>query len=65
MSSSSVNESASVMETQTYDGLFDDLALRRELSANLVGFCRYLRQHGLCTGLGEQMDAMRALDSWW
>ena len=62
MSSSRVNESASVLETQTYDGLFDDLALRRELSANLVGFCRYLRQHGLCTGLGEQMDAMRALE---
>ena len=62
MSSSRVNESASVLENQTYDGLFDDLALRRELSANLVGFCRYLRQHGLCTGLGEQMDAMRALE---
>ncbi|MDP7621757.1 MAG: VWA domain-containing protein, partial [SAR324 cluster bacterium] len=60
--SSRVNESASVLETQTYDGLFDDLALRRELSANLVGFCRYLRQHGLSTGLGEQMDALRALE---
>jgi hypothetical protein len=62
MTSTSLNESASVLETQTYDSLFDDLALRRELSANLVGFCRYLRQHGLSTGLGEQMDALRALE---
>ncbi|MBT3213777.1 MAG: VWA domain-containing protein [Deltaproteobacteria bacterium] len=62
MTSTSLKESASVLETQTYDSLFDDLALRRELSANLVGFCRYLRQHGLSTGLGEQMDALRALE---
>ena len=61
MSTTSLNESTSVLKTQTYDGLFDDLAKRRELSANLVGFCRYLRQHGLSTGLGEQMDALRAL----
>ena len=62
MSSTNLNKSTSVLETQTYDDLYDDLALRRELSANLVGFCRYLRQHGLNTGLGEQMDALRALE---
>ena len=62
MSSTSLKESTSVLETQTYDGLFDDLALRRELSANLVEFCRYLRQHGISTGLGEQMNALRALE---
>ena len=44
------------------DSLFDDLALRRELSANLVGFCRYLRLNGLPSGIGEQMDALRALE---
>jgi len=55
------NESTPELETQTYESLFDDLALSRELSANLVGFCRYLRHHGLSPGLGEQMDALNAL----
>jgi uncharacterized protein with von Willebrand factor type A (vWA) domain len=62
MSFTNLNKSTSVLETQTYDDLYDDLALRRELSSNLVGFCRYLRQHGMSTGLGEQMDALRALE---
>jgi hypothetical protein len=56
------HKSASVHEMPESDSLFDDLALRRELSANLVGFCRYLRQNGLRTGMGEQMDALRALE---
>ncbi|MED6339540.1 MAG: VWA domain-containing protein, partial [SAR324 cluster bacterium] len=55
------NESTPELETQTYASLFDDVTLSRELSANLVGFCRYLRHHGLNSGLGEQMDALRAL----
>ena len=62
MLSTNLNKSTSVLESQNYDDLYDDLALRRELSANLVGFCRYLRQYGLRTGLGEQMDALRALE---
>lgn len=41
---------------------FDDLALNRELSANVVGFCRWLRRHGAHPGMTEQMDALRALD---
>ena len=44
------------------DSLFNDLALRRELSANLVGFCRHLRQNGLRSGMGEQLDALRAME---
>ena len=40
----------------------ENLALRGELSANLVGFCRYLRLSGLKPGMGEQMDALRALE---
>lgn len=39
----------------------DDLALHGELSANLVGFCRLLRQHGSAIGPGEEQDALRAL----
>ena len=39
---------------------YENLALRGELSANLVGFCRYLRLKGLKPGMGEQMDALRA-----
>ena len=62
MSSSSQNETAPVQENPSYDTLFDNLALRRELSANLVGFCRYLRQHGLHPGMGEEMDALCALE---
>ena len=61
MSPTNPNESASEFETQTSDSLFHDLALRRELSANLVGFCRYLRHHGLSSGLGEQIDALSAM----
>ncbi len=41
---------------------FEDMALHRELSANLTGFCRLLRQQGLGTGPGEQSDALRALE---
>ncbi|MDP7621800.1 MAG: hypothetical protein QGH27_07520, partial [SAR324 cluster bacterium] len=41
---------------------YENLALRGELSANLVGFCRYLRLNGLKPGMGEQMDALRALE---
>ena len=62
MSTANRHKSASVHEMPESDSLFDDLALRRELSANLVGFCRYLRQNGLRTGMGEQMDALRALE---
>ena len=43
--------------------LYEDFALRRALSSNLVGFCRHLRNQGLVSGIGEQMDALRALDS--
>ena len=42
---------------------FDDLALRREFSANIVGFCRWLRRHGSSVSTSEQMDALRALDA--
>ena len=41
---------------------YENIALRGELSANLVGFCRYLRLNGLKPGMGEQMDALRALE---
>ncbi|GIR60660.1 MAG: hypothetical protein CM15mP66_01080 [Pseudomonadota bacterium] len=41
--------------------LYEDFALRRAMSSNLVGFCRHLRNQGLLSGLGEQMDALRAL----
>ena len=44
------------------DSTYENLALRGELSANLVGFCRYLRLNGLKPGMGEQMDALRALE---
>ena len=43
--------------------LYEDFALRRALSSNLVGFCRHLRIQGLVSGIGEQMDALRALES--
>jgi len=62
MSTANRHKSASVHEMPESDSLFDDLAMRRELSANLVGFCRYLRQNGLRTGMGEQMDALRSLE---
>ena len=39
----------------------DDCALHGELSANLVGFCRLLRQRGCGTGLGEAQLALRAI----
>jgi len=61
MSSTSQKESVSALEIPLLDSMFDDLALRRELSANLVGFCRHLRQNGLRSGMEEQMDALRAL----
>ena len=41
--------------------MYYDLALRGELSANLVLFCRYLRMKGLYIGMGEQLDAICAL----
>ena len=44
------------------DTVYENLALRGELSANLVGFCRYMRFKGLNLGIGEQMDALRALE---
>tara|TARA_B100000945_G_scaffold320716_1_gene331726 strand:+ start:1485 stop:2681 length:1197 start_codon:yes stop_codon:yes gene_type:complete len=44
------------------DTTYENLALRGELSANLVGFCRYLRLNGLKPGMGEQIDALRALE---
>ena len=62
MSTANRHKFASVHEMPESDSLFDDLALRRALSANLVGFCRYLRLNGLLSGIGEQMDALRALD---
>ena len=42
---------------------FDNLALRREFSANVVSFCRWLRRHGSSVSASEQMDALRALDA--
>ena len=42
---------------------FDDLALQREFSANVVSFCRWLRRHGSGLSASEQMDALRALDT--
>ncbi|SVC79204.1 uncharacterized protein METZ01_LOCUS332058, partial [marine metagenome] len=62
MSSANQKESAAALEIRPYDLLFEDLALCREISANLVGFCRYLRMTGLSPGIGEQMDALRALE---
>ena len=44
------------------EGRFGDLALRREFSANVVGFCRHLRKHGSGVSATEQMDALRGLD---
>ena len=44
------------------EGLFDDLALRGEFSANVVGFCRHLRRHGSGVSAVEQMDALRGLE---
>ena len=62
MSTANRHKFASVHEMPESDSLFDALALRRALSANLVGFCRYLRQNGLRTGMGEQMDALRSME---
>ena len=44
------------------DAAYKNLALYNELSATLVGFCRYLRFKGLKAGIGEEMDALRALE---
>ncbi len=41
---------------------FDDLALHRDLGANLTGFCRLLRRHGGGIGPGEQGEALKALE---
>ena len=41
--------------------LRQDLALHGELSANVVGFCRLLRDAGTSVGPGEESDALRAL----
>ena len=38
-----------------------EMALRGELSANTVGFCRLLRRHGLMVGPGEATLALRTL----
>ncbi len=38
-----------------------DKAFYGDLSANLVGFCRLLRRHGVAIGIQEQADALRAL----
>ncbi len=43
------------------DNPFSDMALHRQLSANVVGFCRLLRQGGAGVGPGEQVDALNAL----
>ena len=42
---------------------FDNVALRREFSANVVGFCRWLRRQGSSVSTPEQIDALRALDA--
>tara|TARA_B100001093_G_scaffold294826_1_gene281204 strand:+ start:2597 stop:3859 length:1263 start_codon:yes stop_codon:yes gene_type:complete len=42
---------------------FDNVALRREFSANVVGFCRWLRRQGSSVSAPEQIDALRALDA--
>ncbi len=41
--------------------LRQDLALHGELSANVVGFCRLIRDAGTGVGPGEESDALRAL----
>ena len=40
----------------------DDLAHRGELSANVVGFCRFLRTRGAGPGPGEERDCLLALE---
>lgn len=35
---------------------------RTSLSANLIGFCRYLRQKGYTIGPSEEMEALRAIE---
>ena len=47
---------------QTNASPSEDLALHRELSANLVGFGRLLRRHGAGAGPGEFSDALSALE---
>ena len=42
---------------------FDNVALRLEFSANVVGFCRWLRRQGSSVSTPEQIDALRALDA--
>ena len=42
---------------------FRDMALQGQLSGNLTGFCRLLRQQGAGVGPGEQMDALTALQN--
>ena len=55
------NKSTTLDEVSSSGTLFDDLALRGELSSNLVGFCLYLRINGLLCGMSEQIDALRSL----
>ena len=40
----------------------EDLAVRGELSSNVVGFCRLLRSRGTGVGPAEEADALFALD---
>ena len=46
-----------------FETRFDNVALRREFSANVVGFCRWLRRQGSSVSAPEQIDALRALDA--
>ena len=39
-----------------------DLAHHGELSANVVGFCRFLRAQGAGSGPGEEKDCLLALE---
>ena len=61
MSYADSNNNSNQDEELGRDTIFYDLALRGEVSANLVGFCRYLRMKGLYIGMGEQLDAICAL----
>ena len=46
-----------------FETRFDNVALRREFSANVVGFCRWLRRQGSSVSAPEQIEALRALDA--
>ena len=61
MSYADSNNNSNQDEELGRDTIFYDLSLRGEVSANLVGFCRYLRMKGLYIGMGEQLDAICAL----